>query len=631
MRFARRGSTNLPLLAMVAVPAVAALGLVVFLLALASNRVYRFPGVSGPGEKTVVSTLSATSWQRYRNGSASRLAILLTDPDSAWLGLAHGLKGIGVPFCITTDYREALQHRVVLVYPVISGKVLDSGALKALAQHPKNGGTLMAVNVLGGGLQELFGFHTASPARGHYELRFDRRHPLAASFTDPREETIRIGSRLKGAQRGSYNYLEPALPPLAVYEDGAAAITWKPVGKGAAYAFGIDLGALVLTGHNDREEGISRCYVNGFEPSLDVLLRFLKGIYLAGEGEAVTLGTVPENRSLAVMMTHDIDYGGSVQNALNYAAFEKGAKVRGTYFMQTKYVRDWNDEAFFTTDGVRSLYLVAELGMEVGSHSVSHAGTFNHFPLGDGTESYPSYAPIVLSERLAHRGTVLGELRVSKFLLEKFTNRPVLSFRPGHLRNPFTLPQALSATGYRFSSSATANNVLTHLPYQANQDRDVHSEVDIFEFPVTIEDEQTPSLCERLIPSVELARSIARYGGSCVVLIHPNVLGDKLDFEKRFVEAVRPFSWFGSLSDYGSWWSLRNQIQVDVAGHGGRHVVTLGIPGPITGLTLQVPPGWRLKSGSAAGVKATQIGNKVVLGEARGSVVLEMTSTGEVL
>ena len=117
-----------------------------------------FDGVSGPSDVSVVQPLSPTPVSRYQVGTQSRLAVLLTDPASNWLRLAHGLKTIGVPFLVTQDYRQALAHRVVLVYPMISGRVLSSEAMKALAAFPRSGGTLIGVNVLGGGLNEVFGF-----------------------------------------------------------------------------------------------------------------------------------------------------------------------------------------------------------------------------------------------------------------------------------------------------------------------------------------------------------------------------------------------------------------------------------------------------------------------------------------
>src|SRR5438067_6345648 len=95
--------------------------------------------------------------------------------------------------------------------------------------------------------------------------------------------------------------------------------------------------------------------------------------------------------------------------------YEKNQDVIGYYFIQTKYIRDYNDDNCFPPQKL------VKLGMEIGSHTVAHSRSFSH----------------------------LGE----------------------------RVPQA-----------------------------------------------------------VELARQIDRYGGSFVVLIHPNILVHKLEFEKRFVE-----------------------------------------------------------------------------------------------
>lgn len=158
--------------------------------------------------------------------------------------------------------------------------------------------------------------------------------------------------------------------------------------------------------------------------------------------------------------------------------------------------------------------------MELGSHTIAHSKVFDQFPMGTGREACPSYAPYVKNRMKVQNASVLGELRVSKFLIDHFSGQEIVSFRPGELSNPYGLPQALRATGFRHSSTATANNSLTHLPYQLTYDRLTESEVDIFEFPVTIEDEELPKMGDRLPQALEVARKIGRYGGSVVVLIH---------------------------------------------------------------------------------------------------------------
>jgi hypothetical protein len=588
---------------------------------LGSSQIYRFEGVRGPLDSTVIPPEQPTPLAPFAQGGQRRLAVLLTDPDSAWLGLAHGLKTIGVPFIITRDYREALQHRAVLVYPTISGAVLDATALKALSQFAREGGTLVAGQVLGGGFNEVFGFEEAIVGK-HSEVRLDTTQALNTEFTDPKESTIRIGNPVQAATTvGSYSYSQPRNPPLAVFEDGSAAITQKAYAKGHAYALGMDLGFLLNKGYNNREEGIARSYVNDFEPSLDVLLRLLKNIYLEADPEAVTLATVPAGQSLAVVISHDIDYTRSLVNSVQYAEFEKREGIPATHFIQVKYIKDWNDAIFFNADGVKRLQQLQALGVEIGSHSISHSLTMNKFALGSGSEQYPDYQPFVKDKFVTEHASVLGELRVSKFMLEKFApGHTVVSFRPGHLQNPYSLPQALQATGYHYSSSVTANNSLSHLPFQLTYSRESRGEVDVFEFPVTVEDEALPKLGDRLAAAIELAKKISRYGGSFIALIHTDILDHKLAFEQGFVAAVRSYAWFGSLRELGDWWAARNQIDCDLDPQG--RSVSLNVPRSIKGLTLNLPANVQIDSAEPADLQVHQSGNKLVIDTAQGRIKL---------
>lgn len=584
--------------------------------------IHQFSGVMGPSHTSVVEPAVPADWTTYSHGTTSRLAILLTDPDSSWLGLAHGLKSIGIPFKITRDVQAAVRHDVVLVYPVISGKVLSPEALTRLAEYSRTGGTLIGVQVQGGGLNQVFGFHDAVASRQRYDIRLSETDPFLASFTEPRERQLRVGVRENGIEvLGTYGYTE-SVTPLAVFEDGTAAITQKANGRGRAYAIGLDLGFLLLKGYNSRADEIVHTYNNQFDPTLDVWLRLLKSIYRSAQEGAVTLGTVPFGKSLSVMLTHDIDFTQSIKNAVDYAEYEKSQGLVATYFIQVKYIRDYNDDIFFNDEGVRYVARLAELGMELGSHTIAHSNGFNRFPMGTGREAYPSYVPFVKDRMTAYNASILGELRVSKFLIEHFSSQTVVSFRPGELSNPFGLPQALRATGYLYSSTATANNSLTHLPYQLNYDRLTNSEVEVFEFPITIEDEELPKMGDRLPQALEVARQVSRYGGLCVVLIHPNILDHKLAFEKGFVEGVRPYAWFGSVSQFGQWWGARNSVQVDVEKVGPAYVVKLEIPQPLPGLTLEVPEGWTLDRGRSNPVPIDQAGRFVILQQAVGPMAL---------
>jgi hypothetical protein len=588
------------------------------------DSVFRFPGLSGPSATSVVRPDLPTSIKAYAVGGPSRMAILLTDRDSSWLGLVQGLKSFGVPFTLTEDYQEALKHKVVMVYPVISGKTMTAQALSALADFTRHGGTLVATHVLGGGMNSLFGFSEAVSSTAHTQVRFAPDNAFIQRYFGNADLSIPIGSVQQ--PRGSYSYSSPTGRVLARYEDNTSALISQDVGKGRTYALGLDIGAFSLLGYNNRQEGVVKSYVNSFEPGLDTLYLLLRDLYAEREPDAVLLGTVPDGKRLSIVLTHDIDYTRSVDNALIYAQYQKSQGIAATYFIQTKYVRDWNDDVFFNTEGAAKVRQLSEMGMEVASHSVAHSKVFGALPPGSGREAYPAYEPFVKSRTETRNATVLGELRISRYLLEATVpGLAVTSFRPGHLENPETLPQALEASGYRFSSSTTANNALTHLPFRLNYSRRSLDETSIFEFPITIEDEGAPLMGSRLPQALQIAEKIQRYGGLFVVLTHPNILDHKLDFTRGLVEKMKPTAWFGTLSSFGQWWAARDQVSVDVDTVKGSKTLTLKAPQSIAGLTVEVPAGWQLTGSRPAAAAPVQTGRQLLLPRFSGDVELQFS------
>jgi hypothetical protein len=148
------------------------------------------------------------------------------------------------------------------------------------------------------------------------------------------------------------------------------------------------------------------------------------------------------------------------------------------------------------------------------------------------------------------------------------------------------------------------------------------SDTPIFELPITIEDERGPLPLARLDQVIDLATELSAYGGSFVVLIHPNVVRDKLDFERRLVEAMRDQAWFGSISDFGKWWAARNGAEIDVTEAGANPTVHVHAPDRIDGLTLSVPAGWRLSASDPGKVSVKTATSTVILGPVVGDVAL---------
>ncbi len=540
---------------------------------------YVFKDVRGPAGGSHIAEPVPARIEDFASGGTHRLAVLVTDRNSGWLGLARGFKAHGVPFILTTDPARALRHHVVVVYPIVSGKALPAEALRGLAQHVHSGRTLIANHLAGGGLEAMFGVTGALEGRGRKEITW------ASKGSEPEEAVTRV-SGAGEEQMGSVGYTASTAQVLGTFDDGSAAITChRTVGR--ACLVGVDVGAFAQRAMNGRGESVGRRFVNGYEPSLDSIIRWVRDVYLEDEPMPWRLSTVPGDRALALVMSHDVDYGESLGKSEEFAAALVERGVRGTFFVQTKYLRDFNDSVFFDDAAVATVKRIAASGMEIGSHTVSHAVSMKAFEVGTGEERYPDYRPQVQSRKEARGATVMGEARVSRFLLETLVGVPVASFRPGHLSYPRSLPQVLEATGYHNSSTLTANAVGSHLPFQLTHDRGDIALSRTYEFPVTIEDEHAPRLGDRIDAANHALTAIARHQGHAVNLVHPNIADHKLRFVEQLVDAWKGAAWIGTLAELGAWWRARDEVQVDMIEKGGAWVME--VSGAVKGLVVHRP------------------------------------------
>lgn len=555
-----------------------------------NSDVFVAKDIKGPEDRSQFPEHRITSWKQYESGADSRLAILLTDTGSSWMGLAHGLKAVGVPFIITDDYKRALSHQVVLVYPVISGKVLSRAALAALSQFPRNGGTLIGTQVLGA-LNEVFGFDEAVPSKQHFEILFrNDSSELVRDFKNPKELRISLGNRERFKETiGTYSFSKNILPALATYEDRSAAIARRNYGAGKAIAFGFDIGYMIMKGNNVRHEDWNRSSFNEFEPGMDMILRLIRNIYLHNEHDAAFVCTVPYNKDLSVVITHNVNYKAALDQSIEFAKREKQLGVRSSYFIQTKYVTDRSKPIFNSTGDFNKLADLALAGAELQSNSVSNSYYFDQFEQGAGDEIYPNYRPYCYAFEKTYGGSIFGEMRISRFLIDHFSkSTPLLAFRSSYQYTPFSYPQSLSSSGYRFGSTIPANMALTHFPVQLTFNREYNSDLDVFEFPVTDDDELPPyDTGRRIASAMNLAKRISRYGGCYIGQVHPNRTG--WEVERNFVTAWKDKAWFGTLGDFGLWWTARNYVTLDVRSEGDHRVVFVNVPKRMEGLAIMLP------------------------------------------
>jgi len=534
--------------------------------------------------------------QVFPERAPSQVAILLTKADENGESPIRCLQAMGIPFLVTRDLRTALRHKLLVLYPEVDGRTYDAAQAQAISDFVAHGGIIFAQNVFWGGFKTLFGFEDVVPLRTRHKIVFDA---TGLEATDPTlrylnraaEKEVPLGSSAIAEVIWSNGYKPaPGTRSLARFEDGSTAVLKHDVGRGRTYLIGVALNDVVLRNQQNRDYEAQRIYVNGFEPGTDVWLLLLRAWYETYSDTGIRLGTIPEGKRSVLMLSHDVDWEYSFRPMLAFAALEKSAGASSTFFVQTKYLDDVNSHAFFFGQSLDILRELAAGNSDIGSHSVIHSKLFNKVPLGTGGEQYANYHARATRDNAAHDATALGEVCVSKSLLDgEIPAHGTIFFRAGHLRVPPYLPEALVRCGYEFDSSFTAGDVLTNFPYRLDFDLGMTEPTSIFEFPVTFEDEQLPTLLDRIPAMLDVIESNAENGAPSVLLIHSNNARDKLEAERALLSRLPEDILVENMTEYARFWKARSQVSWVPRPVTGGERIEIDAELPVAGLTLVSP------------------------------------------
>jgi len=509
-------------------------------------------------------------FQQFPESFPLQVAVFWTgpgpDPENP-LALVHALKEMGIPFFITRDLRQALGHRLVILYPSVDSHTFTLLQADQLTAFVRQGGFIFAQNVFWGGVQPLFGFRSFVPSRKRHLLAFSSTtDPVLKYLNRPEEREVSLGSDHFPEVIWSNGYI-PATGAdvIARFDDGTAALLTNSIGKGKVYLLGLSLLDVVLRSQNNRDYEAQRHYVNAFEPGADVWLLILRAWYENYAKDWVRLATIPGGQQSALLLSHDVDWENSFAPGLDFVRIEKANQARSTFFIQTKYVNDGNSKAFFFEPNLETLRQLKAGGSTLGSHSIIHSRGFNKFDLGSGHEIYPSYQPRGLGFDTASGATVFGEVRVSKGLLDgEVPDQDTIFFRAGHLRVPPSLPEALEQSGYRFDSSFTADDVLSNFPFALPRNLGFEEDSELYEFPVTIEDEESPGFANRVPQALEVILANAENGAVSVVLIHSNESQLKAAAEQELLRLLPADILKTDMVSFATFWRARDRLQWSV-------------------------------------------------------------------
>jgi len=103
---------------------------------------------------------------------------------------------------------------------------------------------------------------------------------------------------------------------------------------------------------------------------------------------------------------------------------------------------------------------------------------------------------------------------------------------------------------------------------------------------------------------------ISRRRGLAVVLLHPDITGEKLAFEKKLIAKWRDRAWFATPSTFGAWWRARDDARIDVVQSGKGWTLTVEAPRDVHDLEIYMP---KARITGAAGGHGLKVGGGGVL------------------
>lgn len=481
------------------------------------------------------------------------------------------LKTAGIPFIVTTDINIAKNYGTVLASSKFDLTTFTPPEKDSIISYVNRGGVLIAPNVKDPYFNNLFGVSANLNSNVRYLVKFNSflNDPSFKWLNDTMEQTISLGRNTYTAVINSRNYTTAGALSLAVFDDNTTAITKKVYGAGTAYALGFSLKNLIVTNQQNLDFNAQRFFSNGFEPTSDALMLFVKGIYLAHAPRALWLHTSPYNSKTSLMITHDIDATSAYDTMHYYSDYENLMGIKASYFFTTHYINDALLSDFYNLNSIPKVQEVLNKGHIAGSHSVGHFPDFDDesvFPLGVLGNTSANYLPYNFGTGSTTAGSVLGETEVSKKLLDSNFGLNIKTFRAGYLCFNDKIINALDTTGYTNSTTLSAADVLTNFPFQQRKDRSTSGMLtNVWEYPMTISDVfnsnpiSTTNYPQKVAAWLDVINRNMANNAPNVLLIHPTRLY-KLTAQQNLLSALPAGVFVTNLDKFADYWQKRDQI-----------------------------------------------------------------------
>jgi len=489
----------------------------------------------------------------------------------------------GVPYDTTSSLAIALQYPVIITGSRIQENAFNAAEILAIDNFVSTGGVLITSSVREPDLFSLCGISNSTSSNTLFEMKWDTLSaPIFDLIDDSLEVTISLGRPSSGTSFYTRQYDLTTGTPLAFYENQEPAVVQNNYGSGAVYTFGPDFRDVLYRNQANFDVQAHRTYSNGFEPTSDVIMIVLRNIVREHIPHTVYKHTAHNNAHSSIMLTHDVDSRTAMDTMHVFSEYQFQNGIKAHYNITTRYLSDqWMTN--FYVGGYTQINKLQLDGHTLASHSVGHYPDFadiNLFPMGVLGNTTGNYSPNYSGGSTAN-GSVLGEIEVSKNLLQDDFSVSIRSFRAGHLAYNDSLIRAMELTNYSYNSTYSANDVLSSFPYYAIRDRSFSAdESTILEIPMTISDvySSDPIDNSNYPEKVAIWNTVTQQYhdnfAPTTILIHPNRMY-KLDAMIDYINGLPNRSEIIAFEEFGDFWRNRDSLEYITEIIGNDLVVTV--------------------------------------------------------
>ena len=478
------------------------------------------------------------------------------------LALCHALNPWAIRHVHTTDVAAASAYPVVVVAGVM--EALNTPDRAALTNYVSNGGTLLLWRPADSGLLANLGIVSSNSISGTTTrpLTFDvlTADPALHYVDDDVEINWQMTYPGSGHTRG---YTAGSALPLAHWNTGEAAVLRSNVGSGRAYVFGWRLRYVVAEGERLVIPGPEPKWTNLPILDSDVAKLLVRAVYEDVAGAAAQVRQfAPNGKPAGLIITHDVDAPSSYNRVPEFVQEETILGVKATFnFTTDPYDAGWTG-LLYTLSSRQNIQLAVDSGFDVESHSFGHFPDFSDAPLGSGNENASNYFPRYSGTLQQTFGmSSIGELGVSRWLLENDFGIVVPGFRSGELDvSPDFLP-ALQLTGYVRDSTYAAGVSRGALPFVLFSTASSSvTTYPVMEYPLAASDEglSDANLQDFLDAWERVIRDNYKNNAPTVLLIHPVRTGPRLEAIGQLLQRVADLDlWIGDWKTFAEFWEAQ--------------------------------------------------------------------------